>query len=350
MKKIFSSVLVMLLFAQYCMASELYFVQNVIKNDILNIIETSFVKNKYSIQKFNPYLAVSQKNPNEKVIIIVQDDTNGLYYYYDGNTKLNSNILSSLRKKKYVYSMVNTKLKDSFDNIAKESILGQKITYDFETNSINNIEIQNTAQDNNYARSNYNSFSNNQNNNTFYGYIGQVASGTELSAYLKDSLNTENAKKGDNVVLVLSKDLVYNGSIVAPQGSLINGVITQANSSGYARKNGKISIDFNRLTLPSGSVYNIKTEKVDFKVDNDEGKGEIVSNVVTGVVTSTLIALLYAGLSKSSHVGRAAAIGAGIGAAGGAINYAAKKGYDAEIPAYTEINLVLTEPLGIQVK
>lgn len=349
------------MFCHQCMASQLYFISNPSKNDILKIIEYAFADKSYTLQTRLPYYGISKKYG--KAVILLEDDVKGLYYYYDGDERLNNYILKQFNKKSFSYTPVNTALKDSFDNMAQEKVFGIRKNYDFDNNNTANYQPQSTYQpqttyQQDYqqtSRTNYQPPSNQvqaayqqASQTVLQGYIGQLAAGTEIPAYLQSSLNTETTQKGNKVVLVLSRDLMYNNTVVAPQGSLVYGTVTQARSATYAQRNGKIQIDFNTLQLPSGQTYNISTEKIDFQVEGNEGKANIAGKVIAGAAATALLTLAFAALGGSTHIGRATAIGAGVGAVTVGVAQAAQKGVNAEIPAYTEINLILTQPLSVK--
>jgi hypothetical protein len=325
------------------MASQLYFIANPSTNDIKSLVENVYESKSYSLTKRNPYYGTNQKN--EYAVVILQEDVAGLYYYFDGDEKFNKQVLKNLKKKKYTFTEINTKLKDSFDNIASEKVFGRKTEYVFSEEPTSEVQYENRR---NFPVENKveNNISNTQ-TNVIKGYIGQLAAGTEIPAYLQNPLNTETVSKGDKIVMVLSKDLTYMGSVVAPQGSLIYGYVTKANAATYGRRNGQIQIDFNTLQIPDGRTYSISTELVDFKVEAKEGSAANVGGkIVAGAATTALITLLFASLGHSSNIGRSVAIGAGVGAATTAVAQGIQKGIDAEIPAYTEINLNLTKPLN----
>ena len=182
---------------------------------------------------------------------------------------------------------------------------------------------------------------------TLKGYIGKVAAGTKFNAYLRTPINTANANKGDNITAVLSQDWIYGNHTIASQGSVVYGTVTKANHATYGYRNGSVQIDFNQIVTPDGKTYNIKTEKVDFKVDSTGKLSNAAGKIVAGAAVGTLLALLACALGSRDSVGKAVAIGAGVGAGGGIIASAAEKGIDAEIPAYTEIEITLDKALSI---
>ncbi|MBQ8476474.1 hypothetical protein IJ531_05370, partial [bacterium] len=76
----------------------------------------------------------------------------------------------------------------------------------------------------------------------------------------------------------------------------------------------------------------------------NEGKlTKSVKNVATGAVLGALGGLLIAALSSDVSTASAVLIGAGAGAASGAVTAVAERGVDAEIPVYTELEIKLAK-------
>ena len=142
------------MFCHQCMASQLYFIPNPPKNDILKVIEYSFAEKSYKLQTRLPYYGISQKYG--KAVILLEDDVKGLYYYYDGDDRLNNYILKQFKKLNLSYTPVNTALKDSFDNMAQEKVFGIKKSYNFDNNTTN-YQVQTNSQQNTQqaSRTNY---------------------------------------------------------------------------------------------------------------------------------------------------------------------------------------------------
>lgn len=144
------------------------------------------------------------------------------------------------------------------------------------------------------------------------------------------------------------QDLVYNGVVVFPQGSLVYGTLTKAVHASYGSRNGKVVIQFNQIVTPENKTYAISTDKVDFAVANDGKVKSVVTSAATGAIIGALGGLLYAALS-GGDIGKATAIGAGVGAGTGLAGAAIEQGVDAEIPSFTELELVLTKSVNVTV-
>ncbi len=182
---------------------------------------------------------------------------------------------------------------------------------------------------------------------TLKGYIGKISAGEKFGVYLRTPINTATANKGDNVTAVLTKDWIFENRVIASQGSVVYGTLSKANHATYAYRNGSVQINFTQIVTPDGRTYNIQAEKVDFKVDSTGKLSNAAGKVVAGAAFGLFAGLLTALIGGSDSIGKAMAIGAGVGAGSGIIMSGAEKGVDAEIPAYTEIEITLEKPLSI---
>lgn len=344
MKKIFALFITFIFMTvNSCLAfSELYYLKNTTVDRWKSIVTESFSDQDYNLIKENPYYGVSRYYGNDYAVVILQQSGNNMFYYYNSNDnkKINKSILKQIRRsdveyeKSYDASVINV-----YDKIAQKTIsTGGQGTNDY------------TFSD--YEPSSYsNNYSSNTNNNqvqqanTLKGYIARIESGTKLNVYLQNAINTSTAVEGDRIIAVLTQDLKVNGATVAPQGSLLYGILTKARHAQYGSRNGKVTMDFNQIVTPDGKTYDISTEKIDFAVTNDGKIGEVASSALVGAVVGGLAGLLIGALSSQS-LGTAAAIGAGVGAGGALITGAAEKGVDAEIPSFTELEVTITRPFN----
>lgn len=183
------------------------------------------------------------------------------------------------------------------------------------------------------------------------GSVKKISKGTSVEAYLQSGISTATAQEGEVVAAVLKDNWYYKNALVAPQGSVIYGQISKARPSAFGSRNGYVQIAFTKLITIDGKEYDISTEKIDFKVTNE---GKVTSSVVTvakwAVAGAVLGALVGVALGDSgSSIAKSALIGAGAFGGTSAIGAAAERGIDAEIPAYTDLEIVLDEPLKVLV-
>ena len=223
----------------------------------------------------------------------------------------------------------------NFANIVQKTKTGETKTYSFEQPSKNistiTPSVKNTAE-----------------TTTLKGFVGKIEKGTMLDVYLQTAINTAIAKEGDRVVAVLKNDWVYNGCVVAEQGSILEGSLTQASPAKVASRNGSVQIVFTRLVTPKGKVYELSTEEIDFKVTN-EGKIQrialktLVWSAVGGLVGLALAAIF----SGSDSLVKGAVIGASVAGGTALVSSTAERGVDAEIPSFTDLEVKLSKPLNV---
>jgi hypothetical protein len=346
MKKILALILTILITSlNVCFAqSELYLIRNAYTDSVKPMVTDSFNTYKYKLSKYDPYYGRSVNDSSEYAVVILQQNGANMYYYYqsNGNNKINKAILKDLKRSGYSYEeSLNTNIIEVYDRLAHDVMYN---TY----SSPNRYTFEDAPEPNVVQLNNTTSNSYQQQNNTLRGAVAQIASGTKLNVYLQDAINTSNASKGDQVIAVLMKDIVYNGATVFPQGSLVYGTLTKAVHATYGSRNGKVVIQFNQIVTPENKTYAITTEKIDFSVTNDGKVNSYVKNAATGAIIGALGGLLFAALS-GNDVGPAAAIGAGVGVGTGLAGAAIEQGVDAEIPSFTEMEIVLTRPVSVNV-
>ena len=322
--------------------SEVYYLKNTTAAAIQPSVLNGFYSQNFKlIDQKNPYYAVSTKDNQDYAVIILQQSGNNLFYYYQSkdNKKINKYILKAAKRAGIEYEQsYNSNIIGTFDDIAKRTMASSgsnsQNTYVFNDNE--------PEYSSNYSGQTVSNVKKQQKSNTYSGYVANVESGTKINIYLQSAINTSSAVEGDRVIAVLTEDLTYNGYVVAPQGSLVYGILTKARHATYGSRNGRVVINFNQLVTPEGKTYNIETEKIDFTVTNEGKVARVASSVAVGAVVGVLGGLLVGALS--GHVGAAAAIGAGVGAGTALIGGAAERGVDAEIPSFTEMEITLTKP------
>ena len=319
--------------------SELYYVRNITENGIKPIVEESYSNYGYRITKYNPYYGTSYDG-NDHAIVILQQSGNNIFYYYESNysNKINKRILKNLRRSGYSYEeSMNSSVLSVYDDLAKKTLSNSgpvNNNYVFTDQYYTPTETTGTYDQGQYE-------------NSLQGYVAQVDKGTKLQAYLQNAINTSSANVGDQVIAVLTTDLAYNGTVVAPQGSMVYGTLTYARHATYGSRNGRVVINFNQLVTPDNKTYNISTEEVDFSVTNDGKLKAVASDAAVGAVVGGLAGLLIGAIT--GNIGASAAIGAGVGAGGALIGNAAERGVDAEIPSFTEIEITLTKSFSVTV-
>lgn len=178
---------------------------------------------------------------------------------------------------------------------------------------------------------------------TLNGKVLIVPAGESFSAILQSSISSKSLAENDTIAAVLNEDWYYNGTLVAPMGSVLYGKATDVKKAGYAYANGRLGLYFDEILTPKGEKIKLVSNKVFINVENKRPL-KIATNVAIGAVSGILAGLMYTAFS-GGDIGRAIAVGSAVGGAGGVVSAATQKGEDAEVPAGTIINVRLTKDM-----
>lgn len=176
------------------------------------------------------------------------------------------------------------------------------------------------------------------------GTVIVVPQGQEFEAQLQSSINSESLTENDTIAAVLNKDWIYNGRIIAPEGSVVYGRATDIKKAGYAYANGKLAMTFDEVMTPAGDRIRLTATKVYIDV-----KGNRALKTAGNVAVGALIGLAIGALTTatSGNVVGGLAVGAAVGAAGGMMKAVATKGESAEVPAGRIVIVRLIEPVEV---
>jgi hypothetical protein len=136
-----------------------------------------------------------------------------------------------------------------------------------------------------------------------------VPSGTPLSIGFDAEINSGTIASGDPVTATLKQAITVGDRVVFPEGSRVNGVVTDVKSAskGFKDTGGAISIQFKSITAPNGNKTPISAAYSKVATGSAAKKGGIIGGSAVGG------ALLGRALGKSA--GGGAALGAAIGTA-----------------------------------
>lgn len=320
--------------------SELYYLKSTTEDIANSHLKLILQDKKYSILKEDPIYALSNKDPNDYILMMLEPYGNNLLYYYEAseNKKLNKKVLKTFDSANIIYEKsYNEVTLNRFSEIAQRTLSGQANTYSFEEQpaqiTVKNQELQPQKP---------------VSPTTLTGFVGKVGRGVTLPIYLQDPINTATAYVGDQVIGVLRENWTINNThTIAEQGSILYGSLTKAKPAQYGSRNGKVQIDFYRLETPSGKIYDLKTQKIDFEVTNDGKLKRTATKVAGAAVAGAVVGLLFALLGSDNNYGSAAAIGAGVTGGVALATQVAQQGIDAEIPSYTELDVILESDINV---
>lgn len=315
--------------------SELYYLYNVNPTTAASQIESALSSKKYSLQKKNPFYAISTNNPERYVVVVIQPTGQDLFYYIEANkkgTSVNKAILKKFDDMGVTYQPYYSDMYMSyFAQLAENAKTGAVKTYTFETPQQPAYETR---------------LKEHVSDDALQGYVASIGAGTKLDVYLQNAINTATANVGDNVVAVLKSNWTVQNKVIAPQGSIVYGNLTKAEHARYGSRNGGVVIDFNKLVTPEGKSYNLVTQPVDFDVTNEGKLKSAAGKVATAAAVGALTGLLWALLGDHNY-GKSAAIGAGVAGGISTISNVAEKGVDAEIPSYTELEIQVEQNINV---
>ena len=319
MKKFLSLFLCILYFMSInaCYAfEELYYIKNIDKNTASSQIKEVLADEEFDIKNENPLHAISKKKAENFAIMVLQQSGENLFYYYesnDKNKKLNKKILKKFKKNDIEYEQSeDASLLTNFADIVYRYNTGTKKVYSFEEpKQPKEDTIKKQAQQQNIKPT------------TMQGFAGKIRSGVRLNG-------------------------LYKGYTVAPQGSILTGSLVKASPAKHGSRNGSVDIVFTKLITPNGKTLDISTQNIEFSVTNEGKVKSAVTATVGMAVAGALIGLAIAALTgDTSQLAKGAIIGASVGGGTALVSNVAQKGVDAEIPAFTDIEIILNKPVSV---
>lgn len=183
-------------------------------------------------------------------------------------------------------------------------------------------------------------------NDRLYGSVVHIPSGVSFDVTFDSGISSGSTAKNDRLTVRLTDDFIYNGQLIAPAGSLVYGMATEAVNAGYAYGSGAVQLNFSQIMTPIGTLINVSTRTIVLKA-NSERAIKMTRDVAIGALGSLAIGALFTALSGSNNWGRNMAIYGGIGALGGGIHGAMQRGEEVQIPDGTTIKVTLTNDLTV---
>src|SRR5215471_8933523 len=149
----------------------------------------------------------------------------------------------------------------------------------------------------------------------------RIPAGTSIEVRNNTALDSGRARTGQQWTGTLANDLSVDGKVVAPKGSKVRGVVSDAESSGRLQAPGILALE----------VTSVNGIPVTTDMYARDGEGHARSNITKiggGAAVGALLGGIFGG-------GRGAAIGAAAGGGAGTAAAAATGRREATIPAET---------------
>jgi hypothetical protein len=185
------------------------------------------------------------------------------------------------------------------------------------------------------------------------GRVVIVPAGTSLSVMPTRPISTEYTTVGDTVSLVLASPFYYNGTVIAPANSMVNGNVVICQRAGRTGKNAKLKINFTNITTPNGQRIPISgkllTQDGTGLLTGGTTKDRVVKaakDTAIGSAGGALSGLVFGAIS-GGNPGKGTAIGTGIGAGLGLGKAVIDKGKEVIIDNNNPVDVVIDQPVTV---
>jgi hypothetical protein len=159
--------------------------------------------------------------------------------------------------------------------------------------------------------------------------------GTEMSVRLEQPLSSRTARVEDRFEATVARPVYVDGRIVVPDGSRVQGTVTEVQQAQRPARGGRLNLSFDRLLLDDGTTVDLDARLVQIK--EDIGSGGTVKQGAIGAAIGGILGKVLGGT-------KGAIVGAVLGGAGGAIS---SSGDDVELPEGTVFELQLERPATV---
>ena len=164
--------------------------------------------------------------------------------------------------------------------------------------------------------------------------VGQLPAGQEFDVRLQSGLSSETAMPEQRFEATTAVDIMQNGTVLVPAGSVVRGVVTDVKRPGRLDRQGSLTLSFDQIVI-RGREHQMRALAT--QVFESGGIREEVGTAGVGAGAGAILGGLLGGV-------KGAVLGAVIGA-GGAI--AATEGKDIQLPAGSIVRIRLDSPLRV---
>lgn len=185
------------------------------------------------------------------------------------------------------------------------------------------------------------------------GHVIIIPAGTQLPITVANTLSSEVLTVGDSVSLNLGSPFFYQGAIIAPANSIVNGSVVACEKAGRGGKHGKLKIKFTDIITPQGFripiAGKIKTEDntgMLYGGTNKDRAKKVAKNTAVGAAGGALSGLIF-GSASGGKAGKGAAVGTAIGSGLGLGKSLWDKGEDVVLNSGSILNIMIEQPITI---
>jgi hypothetical protein len=179
----------------------------------------------------------------------------------------------------------------------------------------------------------------------------ELPAGTSIRVTLESEIDTTSTQPNTPFRAQLAENIQNDGRVVIPQGSIVEGRVTQVRGGKRIRGTALIHLQMDNIVLPDGTRLPLHAQVIDTDQFNNtriDSEGNILRKDHIGG-TLAAMSLTTGGAAAAGGVigGPAGAlIGAGVGAGLGTAVWL-KQDRQAHLPEGTQVVLSLTEPMDL---
>jgi hypothetical protein len=166
------------------------------------------------------------------------------------------------------------------------------------------------------------------------GRVNEIASGTEIDVRLQSNLNSGTALVEDRFEATTLSDVLLNGRVAVPAGSVMRGVVTAVEPATRTNRTARLTVSFDQVTI-NGRAYPMRGTVLE-AIEGEGIRGE-VGRAGAGAGVGAVIGGILGGV-------KGAVLGAVIGGGG---TIAATEGKEVDLPQGTVLRVRLDSPLEI---
>lgn len=167
-----------------------------------------------------------------------------------------------------------------------------------------------------------------------------IPGGTTIQVRLQEPLDSGLNKTGEKFSAILDKDLVVDGKVVAPRGSIVEGKLTKVAQSGRVQGRAAMSLQLTNLMVQN-QPYSLQTEVLAFEAEST--KKQDAEKVGIGAGVGAIIGAIAGG-------GKGAAIGAAVGGGAGGATVIATRGKELKFDREHKFSFALRQDVQIKIQ
>ncbi len=168
-----------------------------------------------------------------------------------------------------------------------------------------------------------------------------IPAGTVIAVRNTTELTTSKLANGSVFEAVLEQPLVVGGTVLAPQGAPVTGVVALSDPGGRVKGVASMEVTIRSIAGEHNNTIRVKAGNYGVEAGTSKGRDAKRTGVMAGA--GALVGAIAGG-------GKGAAIGLGAGAAAGVGTNMATKGKAAVIPAETLMEFTLTAPTTVTLR